>query len=89
MAENVFEAVVVHTGLPASIECELIVVPVFEGETTETSFFSELDAATGGEVGQAILRGEFHPNGKDCFITPVIGDAWKAAWTLVGVPWRS
>ena len=86
MAENVFEAVVVHTGLPASIECELIVVPVFEGETTETSFFSELDAATGGEIGQAILRGEFHPNGKDCFITPVIGDAWKARRVaLVGV----
>ena len=42
MAENVFEAVVVHTGLPASIECELIVVPVFEGETTETVFFPNL-----------------------------------------------
>tara|TARA_B100001123_G_scaffold435397_1_gene563804 strand:+ start:4999 stop:6537 length:1539 start_codon:yes stop_codon:yes gene_type:complete len=86
MQKKAFEAVVVHTGSPAIIECELIVVPVFKGETTETSFFAELDAATGGQIGQAMLRREFRPNGKDCFITPVTSDAWRARRVaLVGV----
>ena len=86
MQKNMFEAVDVCTGPPATIDCELIVIPVFSGETTETQFFAELNAATAGETQRAILQGEFRSDTNDCFITPVIGDAWMARRVaLVGV----
>ena len=86
MQKNRFKAVDVCMGSPAGVECELIVVPVFEGETTETNFFTELNAATGGEIQRAMLRGEFRSDTNDCFITPVIGEAWRAhRVALVGV----
>ena len=81
-----FEAVDVCTGLLANVDCELIVIPVFSGETTETQFFADLNAATAGETQRAILQGEFRSDTNDCFITPVIGDAWMARRVaLVGV----
>ena len=78
MKKNMFETVDVCTGSPARVNCELIVVPVFEGERTDTEFFLELNTATAGETQRAISNGEFRSNTNDCFITPVIGDAWIA-----------
>ena len=78
MPKNLFDTVDVCTGSPANSECELIVVPVFPGETAETGFLAELDAATGGEIGQSIRRGEFRSGEKNCFITPITADRWKA-----------
>ena len=78
MPKNLFDTVDVCTGSPANIECELIVVPVFHGETAETGFLAELDAATGGEIGQSIRQGEFRSGEKNCFITPITADGWKA-----------
>jgi len=78
MEKDMFEAVDVRSGAPGSVDCELIVVPVFKGEATETQFFAELNAATAGETQRAISQGEFRSGTNDCFIAPLIGDAWTA-----------
>jgi leucyl aminopeptidase len=56
------------------IEADLLVIPVFEDD--DLSDESELDAASGGDIGHARGRGEFKGKPYDLFITPVRG--WKA-----------
>ena len=56
------------------IQTDLLVIPVFEEDDLADE--SELDAASGGDIGQARTRGEFKGKLFDLFITPVRG--WKA-----------
>ena len=63
------------------IETDLVVIPVFEDD--DLSDESELDAASGGEIGRARSRGEFKGKPFDLFMTPVSG--WKSPRvTLIG-----
>ena len=79
-------AVTVHTTNPADASTELLVVPVFEGDTLDDSACSGLDAASGGEIGRAMAQAEFWPKANELFVTPLRGGAWKAERVaLVGI----
>ena len=61
---------------PASVDTELLVVPVFDGEALQEAF-PAVDAATGGEIGRASATGEIRGRLYELFVTPVTG-GWKA-----------
>src|SRR4051794_10818558 len=66
------------TSDPASIDTDLLIVPVFDGEVAPDAI-PGLDAATGGEVGRAFTSGEIRGRLYDFFVTPAAGKSWKAA----------
>src|SRR4051794_8895184 len=70
------------TGDPASIDTDLLVLPVFEGEAA-TSVWQGLDAATAGEVTRAEGSGEIRGRLFDLFITPAGAAGWKARRVLL------
>jgi leucyl aminopeptidase len=72
-----------------SIDVELLVIPLFEDEVgserarrspplPEPMDLDALDAATGGEIGRALARGEFRAKPYELFVTPVTGGGWRA-----------
>jgi leucyl aminopeptidase len=67
----------VATG-PDTVDTELLVVPVFDGEAL-TESFPALDVATAGEIGRATASGEIRGRLYEFFVTPVTGGGWKAA----------
>src|SRR5215470_5099529 len=60
----------------AAIETELLIVPWFPDEPSQT--ITGLDAATGGEIGRAIASKEFQAKAFELFVTPVIDRGWRA-----------
>jgi leucyl aminopeptidase len=66
----------VTTG-PASVDTDLLVVPVFDGENLAASM-PALDAATGGEVARASATGEIRGRLYEFFVTPAAAQGWKA-----------
>jgi leucyl aminopeptidase len=66
------------TGDPGSIDTDLLVVPVFDGDVAAEAL-PGLDAASGGEVDRAQASGELRGRLYDLFLTPTAGRAWKAA----------
>ena len=69
---------------PRDVECDLLVVPVFEDD--DLGDLGEIDAATGGEVSRARATREFRPKPNELFVTRAGDAAWKSARVgLVGV----
>ena len=62
----------------SSVDTDLFVVPVFDGENAAAAF-AAADAATGGEAGQAVASGEFKGKFGEFFVTPARQGGWKAA----------
>ena len=60
----------------ADVDTDLLIVPVFEGESVPD--LDGLDAATGGAVGRAIASGEVQGKPYDLFLTPA-GNGWRAS----------
>ncbi len=58
-----------------SVETDLLVVPMFEGETRAPA--DGLDGAVAGEISRALSSGEAPGRPYDLFLTPVVRD-WKA-----------
>ena len=72
------------TAMPADVDCDLLVIPVHEGD--DLSDLEGLDAATGGEVSRARASREFRPKPNTLFITRLGEPGWRAARVaLVGV----
>jgi leucyl aminopeptidase len=65
------------TGNAASVETDLLVVPVFDGERIGEAI-PDLDAATDGETSRATASGEFRGRFADFFVTPGRHAGWKA-----------
>jgi leucyl aminopeptidase len=65
------------TADPSSVDTDVLVVPVFDGESLAESM-PALDAATGGEVAQATASGEVRGRLFEFFVTPATGRGWKA-----------
>ncbi|MES1254112.1 MAG: M17 family peptidase N-terminal domain-containing protein, partial [Acidobacteriota bacterium] len=63
------------------IECELLVVPWFEGE--EPSSVPGLDAASGGEVARALASREFSGKPFECFGATIGDRGWRARRLLL------
>jgi len=59
---------------PASLDTDLLIVPVFDGETADERF----SAAAGGELTRARTSGEFSGKLYETFFAPVSDRAWKA-----------
>ena len=68
--------VALTTAAPPEVACDLLVVPVFDGE--DAADLASLDAATGGEIGRARSTREFKPKPGALFVTRG-GGAWSAA----------
>jgi leucyl aminopeptidase len=64
------------TGPLSGIEAELLVVPLFEGETA--SAVSGLDAALGGELARALASKEFQAKTFETFLAAVTDASWRA-----------
>src|SRR5829696_6420541 len=69
-----FPVISVTTLIPSSVQTDLLVVPVFEGDTFPD--LTGLHEATGRMIEQAIAGGEFKGKLFDLFITPLKG--WGA-----------
>jgi leucyl aminopeptidase len=70
-------SVIACSGAPLqTVECDFLVVPWLDGEPA--SAVPALDAATGGELGRAIVSKEFSPRAYELFVTPVVDRAWRA-----------
>ncbi|MBI2829040.1 MAG: leucyl aminopeptidase [Acidobacteria bacterium] len=75
-------AIALTTKSSRDIETDLLIFPVFEGDTLTDE--ADLDGASGGEVASARTRGELKGTAFDLFFTSVRG--WKASRVaLVGV----
>ena len=69
---------------PRDVECDLLVVPVFEDD--DLGDLGRIDEATGGEVSRARATREFRPKPNELFVTRAGDAAWKSARVgLVGV----
>jgi leucyl aminopeptidase len=68
--------VALASGSLPDIQTDLIVVPVFEGETVATAV-AGLDEGTGGALGRAMAGGEFRGRAFEFFLTPLAN--WAAA----------
>ena len=69
---------------PRDVECDLLVVPVFEDD--DLGDLGGIDKATGGEVSRARATREFRPKPNELFVTRAGDAAWKSARVgLVGV----
>jgi leucyl aminopeptidase len=64
-------------GDPAQIPSDLLVIPMFEGETPAEAL-PAVDAASGGEIARAAAAGEIRGKLYDIFVTPVTGKTWKS-----------
>ncbi|HEY2435147.1 MAG TPA: leucyl aminopeptidase [Vicinamibacterales bacterium] len=62
---------------PGSTDTDLLVFPLFEGETIADSV-AGLDEATGGAIARAAASGELRGRLFDLFLTPSAGKSWKA-----------
>ncbi len=62
----------------SSIDTDLLVVPVFDGETFAEAL-PALDAAVGGEIARAGASGEIRGRLFEFFVTPVTAKGWRAA----------
>jgi leucyl aminopeptidase len=60
----------------ADLDVDLVVVPCFEGEPTET--VAGLDTATGGELSRAFGSRELTGRAYELFLAPVSDAGWKA-----------
>src|ERR1041385_6030040 len=60
---------------PGEIDCDLLVIPVFEDD--DLGDVPELDDASAGELGRARASGEFRAKPYDVFVTTAAG-GWKA-----------
>ena len=69
-------SVALTSGALSEIEADLLVVPVFEGESGATAV-ADLDAATGGLLGRATETSEFRGRPFDFFLTPLAN--WRSA----------
>ena len=69
-------AIDVTTADAAAVDADLLVVPFFEAEPSET--VSLLDRATGGEVGRALASGEVRGKLYDLFVTSIVDRSWRA-----------
>jgi leucyl aminopeptidase len=70
---------------PASIDTDLLMLPVFEGDSLDD--VPSLDAAAGGQIRRAMSSGEFRGRPYEYFVTPLTN--WKAARVaLVGAGTR-
>jgi leucyl aminopeptidase len=70
-------AVQLVAGTPASVDTDLLVVPFFDREDA-AGVVPGLDAATRGEVGKAHGSGEASGKLFELFVTPIVGDGWRA-----------
>jgi leucyl aminopeptidase len=61
-------------GQLSAVDADLLIVPWFQGETPET--VPDLDAATGGELGRALISKEFSIKPFELFVAPLTG--WRA-----------
>jgi len=66
------------TGPLSDADTDLLVVPVFDGESVAEAL-PALDAATGGEVKRATASGEIKGRLYELFVTPSSGAGWKSA----------
>lgn len=64
-------------GAPASIDTDLLIVPVFDDEKLGDAM-PELDAASAGEISRAQVSGEIGRRPFDVFITRLAGGSWIA-----------
>jgi leucyl aminopeptidase len=79
MASPAFSPVVrLLIGAPSDADTDLLVVPMFDGESVAESLPS-VDAATGGEVKRAAASGEIKGRLYEIFLTPSSGSGWKPA----------
>ena len=62
---------------PSRLETELLVVPLFEGESPADAM-PALDAATAGELRRAAQSGELGARPFEFFITPLVEGGWRA-----------
>jgi leucyl aminopeptidase len=77
-----------HAGRPADLDTDLLIAPVFDGESLPADV-EGLDQATGGAVGRAIESREVQGRPYELFLTPAI-DGWRAARVaLVGAGKRA
>ncbi len=65
-------------GAPSDADTDLLVVPMFDGESVAESL-PAVDAATGGEVKRAAASGEIKGRLYEIFLTPSSGSGWKPA----------
>ncbi len=65
-------------GAPSDADTDLLVVPMFDGESVAESL-PAVDAATGGEVKRAAASGEIKGRLYEIFLTPSSGAGWKPA----------
>ncbi len=64
-------------GVPAAdVDTDLLIIPVFDGESVPADV-DGLDAATGGAVGRAIATREVQGKPYELFLTPA-GNGWRA-----------
>ena len=68
-------------GDPASVDTDVLVVPVFEGEAPSEAL-PGLDAASGGEIARAVSAGEIRGKIYEFFITPA-ANGWHAGRVAV------
>ena len=75
---------------PASLDVELLVIPIFDlSDLKNASELSGLDEASGGIIGKACTTGEFRMERRASFVTTLHGDEWAAQRVaLVGMPCR-
>src|SRR4029453_16286871 len=84
MASSVITTAVALSTTPlADVETDLLIVPVFEGESLLKSV-PELSDATGGAVDRALTSLEVQGKPYDLFLTPVVGRWRSARIALIG-----
>ena len=66
------------TGTPSDVETDLLVVPVFDGESAADAM-PAIDQATHGEVRRATESGEIRGRLYEVFVTPATAGGWKCA----------
>jgi leucyl aminopeptidase len=64
-----------EAGAPFAVDTDLFVIPCFEKETPG---IPGLDEAAAGEPARALASGEFNGKLYELFVTPIVGDHWKA-----------
>ena len=65
----------------SNIDTDVLIVPWFEGESP--SSIPGLDAATGGEIGRALVSKEFTARPFEYFATPIGEPQWRARRILL------
>jgi leucyl aminopeptidase len=65
------------TDAPQTVHADLLVVPVFDGESI-ADVMPAIDPASGGEVRRATTSGEFRGRLNELFVTPIVQGRWNA-----------